>query len=129
MRTLLALSACAFLATSALAANGAADGHDRARDEDRHDERAPRRCLPAQAVVPPFNNTAGAMDQARVAATIVYGDTICQTSAEFPEASAIEHGEEDPVRPDDVAIDPGAPDAQVAEAPAEDYERDAAPPA
>lgn len=85
----------AVLAVPALAQDREADG--------------PVACMPAQAVVPPFNNTAEAMDQSRVAATVVMGEReragergvrVCQTSAVAPQVSAVEGIEEVPIDPD-----------------------------
>ena len=47
-------------------------------------------CVPAQAIVPPFNNTPEAMDQSRIAATMVMderaraGDRACRSAAPAP---------------------------------------------
>ncbi|QPC99853.1 hypothetical protein [Qipengyuania soli] len=103
MRAILAFSALAMLAVPAFAAQEPADQHAEAT-HDAHP--APRTCTPAQTVVPPFNNTPEAMEQSRVAATILRGDEICKTSALFPEKSVIEHGEEQPVLPEEAADEP-----------------------
>lgn len=103
MRAILALSALAMLAGPAIAAEEPA-GQPAEAVHDSHP--ATRTCTPAQTVVPPFNNTPEAMEQSRVTATILRGDKICKTSALFPEKSVIEHGEEQPVLPEEAADAP-----------------------
>ena len=95
---------CAAVAFIAVTPAFAADEEPGDGAEDAQSRVAPRVCTPAQAVVPPFNNTPEAMDQSRVAATILRGDAICRTSAVFPEKSLIEHGQEQPVLPEE-AVD------------------------
>lgn len=103
MRAILAFSALAALAVPSVAAN---EPSDRTAETTHETNPAPRTCTPAQTVVPPFNNTPEAMDQSRVAATALRGDEICKTSALFPEKSLIEHGEEQPVLPEDAPDEP-----------------------
>ena len=74
--------------------------------EEGDQRAAPRVCTPAQLLVPPFNNTPEAMEQSRIAATLLRGDEICKTSPIFPEKSLIEHGEEQPVLPEEAAAEP-----------------------
>ena len=77
---------------------------DRADGDARSD--APQRCVAAQVLVPPFNNSAGAMEQSRIAATTVEnirhrrGEPayrVCKTSAVAPEFSEIEGVNEEPL--------------------------------
>lgn len=74
--------------------------------------------MAGQVIVPPFNNSPAAMDQSRVAATIVMrGKTgaggkpvrVCQTSAVSPELSRLKHGNEVPVDPEYEGEDKAAP--------------------
>ena len=90
----LALSAT-ILATPLVAAD---------RDTDE-----PQACVPAHAIIPPFNNSPEAMDQSRIAATIVMDGQarrggrrvpVCRTSAVAPQVSQIEGVNEVPVDPD-----------------------------
>ena len=101
MRIVFSAAAALVLAMPALAADDVPVVDDVETEEEARTE--PRRCTPAQVVVPPFNNTPEAMEQSRVAATILHGDQICKSSAVFPEKSLIEHGEEEPVLPADAA--------------------------
>lgn len=70
---------------------------------------APVACLPAHVVVPPFNNTAEAMEQSRIAATVVMDADaragkkavrVCRKSAVAPRVSEIEGVNEVPVDPE-----------------------------
>ena len=70
---------------------------------------APAKCIAPQTVVPPFNNTPEAMEQSRVAATIVAGDSVCKGSALMPELSEIQHGPEEPVVPEEGVEEPAEP--------------------
>ena len=94
-----------FILLLAAAASGQAEPPvDRDRDLD-----GPQACVPAQLIVPPFNNTAEAMDQSRIAATVVMEGraraggkriNVCRTSAVAPEFSEVEGVREIPVDPD-----------------------------
>ncbi|MEZ5679701.1 MAG: hypothetical protein R3E14_00185 [Erythrobacter sp.] len=99
MRAIVTLAVLSLLASPALAADEPVDGEEQL-------PATPRACTPAQAVVPPFNNTPEAMEQSQVAATVLQGDEICRTSPVFPEKSAIEHGEEQPALPEEAAVEP-----------------------
>lgn len=122
MRHLLIAAALAASAGPALAAgetgaqgHAAGDGETgRATAAEQPAAGPPRRCLPAHAVVPPFNNSPEALDQARVAATMIAGEAVCQTSAVSPELSQLKHGAEEPVLPDDAAVPEGTQVAQNA---------------
>ena len=101
MRRILAIALLPLLASPTLAAGDAAE-----QEEAEKLPPLPRVCTPAQAVVPPFNNTPEAMEQSRVAATVLKGEEICKTSPIFPEKSVIEHGEEEPVLPEGMTVEP-----------------------
>ena len=90
-----------------------------AQDHSEHDgerKAAPERCVPATVLVPPFNNTPGALEQSRVAATRVEnirnrrGEAayrVCKTSAVAPEISEIEGVNEKPLTEEEMReIDP-----------------------
>lgn len=109
MRAILAFSTLLLVATPVLAQDKPIDDAEAAHQAPG----APRTCTPAQVVVPPFNNTPEAMEQSRVAATILRGEEICRTSAVFPEKSLIEHGEEQPVLPDEAVDEPSDQPAPV----------------
>lgn len=109
MRASLSLAALLLLTSPVTAQEEPVDEPEAAREAPE----APRTCTPAQVLVPPFNNTPEAMEQSRVAATILRGDEICRTSPLFPEKSVIEHGEERPVLPDEVADEPSELPAPV----------------
>ena len=66
MRAVLFVSSLAVLATPSLAQDA-----DAPVEEDR---REVRKCIAPQVIVPTFNNTPEAMEQSRIAATIVAGD-------------------------------------------------------
>ncbi len=70
-------------------------------------------CVPAQLLVPPFNNTPEAMDQARIAAAAVAGEAICRTSAVAPAISELKHGAEEPIIPEDI-LDAETPSSEPA---------------
>lgn len=87
--------------------------------QDRADD-GPVACVPAQAIVPPFNNTAAAMEQSRIAATAVMAESarrgdrdipVCRTSAVAPQVSEVEGVNEVPVDPD---YEPGQADGSGA---------------
>lgn len=91
---------------------------DRA-DDMREDDQRPERCVSATVLVPPFNNTPGALEQSRIAATTVEGIRerrgeaayrVCKTSALTPELSEIEGVEEEPLTEEEMReLDPDAP--------------------
>ena len=113
MRIALSVSALFVLATPVFAAEDVPDEETAETAPEGEAPSAPRACTPAQVIVPPFNNTPEAMEQSRVAATVLRGDEICKASAVFPEKSLIEHGEEMPVLPDDAAAEPTQEQAPV----------------
>lgn len=92
-----------------------------AQDRDEAPRAAPERCVAAQVLVPPFNNSAGAMEQSRIAATTVEGIRhrrgeaafrVCKTSAIAPEFSELEGGEEKPLTEEEMReLDPEAIEA------------------
>ena len=73
------------------------------------DAPAARKCIAPQAIVSPFNNTPEAMEQSRVAATIVAGDSVCRSSPLMPELSEIQDGAEEAVVPGEDAADEAEP--------------------
>ena len=90
-----------------------------AQDHGEHDgerETAPERCVAATVLVPPFNNTPGALEQSRIAATTVEnirhrrGEAayrVCQTSAVAPEISEVEGVNEKPLTDEEMReLDP-----------------------
>lgn len=94
MRAVLFVSSLTLLAAPALA-----------QDDDtpvESSEQAPRKCIAAQVIVPTFNNTPEAMEQSRIAATIVAGSEVCRTSTLIPELSELKHGPEEVLEPEDV---------------------------
>ena len=93
MRAVLFVSSLVVLATPSLAQEA-----DTPVEEDR---REVRKCIAPQAIVSTFNNTPEAMEQSRIAATIVAGDQVCKTSALNPELSELQHGPEEAVVPDE----------------------------
>ena len=97
MRSVLFVSALCLAGAPALAQEDEVAAEDAALVE------APevRRCVAPQSVVPPFNNTPEAMEQSRIAATIVAGDSVCKSSPLMPELSEIQHGAEEAVVPGD----------------------------
>ena len=97
MRAALYLSGLALLASPSFAQDPDAAGED--------DRREVRKCIAPQAVVPTFNNTPEAMEQSRIAATIVAGEQVCRTSALIPELSELQHGPEEAVVPDEEAVE------------------------
>ena len=97
MRAVLFVSSLVVLATPSLAQEA-----DTPVEEDR---REVRKCIAPQAVVPTFNNTPEAMEQSRIAATIVAGEQVCRTSALIPELSELQHGPEEVVVPDEEAVE------------------------
>ena len=101
MRAAYLMTALALSATPALAQDEEAQA-----DAPRE---VPAKCVAPQTVVPPFNNTPEAMEQSRVAATIVAGDSVCKGSALTPELSEIQHGPEEPVVPEEGAEEPAEP--------------------
>lgn len=84
--------------------------------QDRDADEQPERCVAASVLVPPFNNTAGAMEQSRVAATTVEGIRhrrgeaayrVCKTSAIAPEFSELEGVNEKPLTEEEMReLDP-----------------------
>lgn len=85
------------------------DAPDLAAEETPASASEPVACVAGQVIVPPFNNSPAAMDQSRVAATIVMRGKagaggkpirVCQTSAVSPELSRLKHRNEVPVDPD-----------------------------
>ena len=93
MRAVLFVSSLAVLATPSLAQDADAPVEE--------DSREVRKCIAPQVIVPTFNNTPEAMEQSRIAATIVAGDQVCKTSALNPELSELQHGPEEAVVPDE----------------------------
>ena len=89
-----------------------------AREYDREREAAPERCVSATVLVPPFNNSPGALEQSRVAATTVEnirhrrGEAayrVCRTSAIAPEISEIEGVDEEVLTEEEMReLDPDA---------------------
>ena len=90
-----------------------------AQDHDDHAdprEAAQERCVAATVLVPPFNNTPGALEQSRIAATTVEeirhrrGEAayrVCRTSAVAPEISEIEGVDEEPLTEEEMReLDP-----------------------
>ena len=65
------------------------------------DSREVRKCIAPQVIVPTFNNTPEAMEQSRIAATMLAGDLVCKTSALNPELSELQHGPEEALLPDE----------------------------
>ncbi len=107
----------ASLALSALPC--ALSAQDYPADNENRDT-APERCVAATTLVPPFNNTPGALEQSRVAATTVEsirhrrGEAayrVCKTSAVAPEISEAQGIDEKPVTDEEMReLDPeGAP--------------------
>ena len=92
-----------------------ASAQDRPVDEGDRDAKV-ERCVPATALVPPFNNSPGALEQSRVAATTVEnirdrrGEAayrVCGKSAVAPELSEIEGVEEEPLTEEELReLDP-----------------------
>lgn len=86
------------------------------RDHVEHREEAPERCVAPTVLVPPFNNTPGALEQSRVAATTVEnirhrrGEAayrVCRTSAIAPEFSEVEGIDEKPLTEEEMrTLDP-----------------------
>ena len=105
------IPALAVLAVVALPAAVLAQDH-------REHEPAPERCVAATVLVPPFNNTPGALEQSRIAATKVEeirhrrGEDaywVCKTSAMAPEVSEIEGVEEEVLTDEEMrTVDPEA---------------------
>ena len=93
MRAALYLSGLALLASPSFAQDAEATSEE--------DSREVRKCIAPQVIVPTFNNTPEAMEQSRIAATIVAGDQVCKTSALNPELSELQHGPEEAVVPDE----------------------------
>ena len=90
-----------------------------AQDHSEHESErkaAPERCVAATVLVPPFNNTPGALEQSRVAATTVEGIRhrrgeaayrVCKTSAVAPEISEVEGVNEKPLTEEEMReLDP-----------------------
>jgi hypothetical protein len=91
------------LALSALPC--ALSAQDYSADNENRDT-PPERCVSATTLVPPFNNTSGALEQSRVAATTVEsiryrrGEAayrVCKTSAVAPEISDAQGIDEKPL--------------------------------
>lgn len=93
MRAVLFVSSLAVLATPSLAQDADAPVEE--------DSREVRKCIAPQVIVPTFNNTPEALEQSRIAATIVEGDQVCKTSPLNPELSELQHGPEEAVVPDE----------------------------
>ena len=93
MRAVLFVSSLALSATPSLAQDADAPVEE--------DSREVRKCVAPQVIVPTFNNTPEAMEQSRIAATIVAGDQVCKTSALNPELSELQHGPEEALVPDE----------------------------
>jgi hypothetical protein len=74
------------------------------------------RCVSATTLVPPFNNTPGALEQSRVAATTVESirhrrgeaaNRVCNTSALAPEISQVQGIDEKPLTDEEIRkLDP-----------------------
>ena len=90
-----------------------------AQDHSGHDngrKAAPERCVAASVLVPPFNNTPGALEQSRIAATAVEGIRqqrgeaayrVCKTSAVAAEISEVEGVNEKPLTEEEMReLDP-----------------------
>lgn len=88
---------------------------DRPADEGDRDAKT-ERCVPATVLVPPFNDSPGALEQSRIAATTVEnirdrrGEAafrVCRKSALAPELSEIEGVEEEPLTEEEIReLDP-----------------------
>ena len=108
-------TALAALAVLALPAGVLAQDH---REHEAERESARERCVAATVLVPPFNNTPGALEQSRIAATKVEeirhrrGEDayrVCRTSAMAPEISEIEGVEEEVLTDEEMrTVDPEA---------------------
>lgn len=104
MRPAPILACLALFSATAHAANDPEAAQDPAQSSVQVTGETGRACIPGTAIVPPFNNTPEALDQSRVAARQIAGDSVCRTSAVAPELSELEHGPE-------FASDPGEGDA------------------
>lgn len=103
------------IAFAALCLPLAAQALDRSEDEGRL-AGAKERCVAPTVLVPPFNNSPGALEQSRVAATTVesirdeHGEPayrVCKTSAIAPEISEIEGVNEEPLTDEEMReLDP-----------------------
>ena len=93
MRAVLFVSSLAVLATPSFAQDADAPVEE--------DGREVRKCVAPQVIVPTFNNTPEAMEQSRIAATMLAGDLVCKTSALNPELSELQHGPEEALLPDE----------------------------
>lgn len=92
-----------------------ASAQDRPADEGDRDTKT-ERCVPATVLVPPFNDSPGALEQSRIAATTVEnirdrrGEAafrVCRKSALAPELSEIEGVEEEPLTEEEIReLDP-----------------------
>lgn len=101
------------LAAIALPVAGLAQDHSELGSERNA---APERCVAATVLVPPFNNTPGALEQSRIAATTVEGIRhrrgeaayrICKTSAVAPAISEVEGVDEKPLTEEEMReLDP-----------------------
>lgn len=88
---------------------------DRPADEGDRDAKT-ERCVPATVLVPPFNDSPGALEQSRIAATTVEnirdrrGEAafrVCRKSALAPEFSEIENVDEEPLTDEEMReLDP-----------------------
>lgn len=109
----------AALAVLALPAAVFAQDH---REQERERDAAPERCVAATVLVPPFNNSPGALEQSRIAATTVEGIRnrrgeaayrVCKTSAVSPEFSELEGVSEEPLAAEELReLDPDAANAR-----------------
>ena len=106
-----------FLTLGAFATPFGVQAQERDNNEDRASD-APKRCVSPTVLVSPFNNSPGALEQSRIAATTVEavrhgrGEAalrICKTSALAPEISEVEGVDEEPLTEEELReLDPEA---------------------